>query len=155
MNIEQPAFYRCQERIDSAVSSHQQTLNASQLHHAGLLSDVRQLLADKDREIVAVANQLAAATQAVHYHQREIDALKTTVQDQAVGIANLTGIGHMVRSMIEVHTVSKLHLKKLTTLHAEDMVLFKELLIHIFFRKGDGKERKGFFRALLQIYPFY
>ena len=50
----------------------------------------------------AAANQLAAATQAVHYHQREIDALKTTVQDQAVGIANLTGIGHMVMSMIEV-----------------------------------------------------
>ena len=82
-------------------------MNASHLHHAGLLSDVRQLLADKDREIVTVANQLTAATQAVHYHQREIAALKTTVQDQAVGIANLTGIGHMVMSMIEVPIIIK------------------------------------------------
>ena len=77
-------------------------MNSTHLQHADLLSDVRQLLEAKDREIVAVANQLAAATQAVDHHQREIDVLRTTVQDQAVGLANLTGIGHMVMSMIEV-----------------------------------------------------
>ena len=44
---------RCQERIDSAVASH----NSTHFHHANLLSELRQLIEDKDRHVAGLGSK--------------------------------------------------------------------------------------------------